>query len=161
MKYIGIDPGLKGAIVSIDSEDRTVKAYKMPSIDNYEEVKTILQELYVAPAKVIIERPILKPHIIMKPCPRCKNLSPVKVLQKGVMTSLINYGILLGTLISAGIPFEEVIPAKWKKYFKLEGDKKKSIRLAKELFPDAIDDINYHDGIAEAILISEYGRRNT
>lgn len=54
----------------------------------------------------------------------------------------------------------KVTPQKWKKYFKLDKDKHKSVELARELFPEAVDLLKLSkDGRAEALLIAEYGRR--
>ena len=76
-----------------------------------------------------------------------------------------NYGEILGILKAFNIKVIEVPPQRWKKEFDLIGkDKKASIDKAKELFPEAnlkrtprcrTDS----DGIAEALLIAEYGRR--
>ena len=57
--------------------------------------------------------------------------------------------------------FIKVTPQKWKKYFGLDKDKKKSIELAKKLFPDVSKFLTASkDGRAEALLIAEYGRNN-
>ena len=96
----------------------------------------------------------------MKPCPRCKSMIQYLHPQKGVRTSLINYGIILGILISMKIPYEEVDGSKWKKYYKLEGGgKKASIALAKQLFPEYAKQIGSDDNKAEAMLLADYGRR--
>lgn len=165
MYYVGIDPGKKGGIAVIDVEHNSVKfLIKMPEDENKEELKEFLTSLAplrdLVGIKVITERPILKPHFINKPCSRCRTMMKTAVMQQGVMTSLINYGIILGFLYAYEIPFEEVESAKWKKAFKLDKDKSKSIKLAKQLFPSVTNDIKSHDGMAEALLIAEYGRRN-
>ena len=67
-------------------------------------------------------------------------------------------------LDACNIETKLVSPQKWKKEFNLDSDKQKSIDTAKKLFPD----VNLfrtnrctkeHDGMAEALLIAEYGRR--
>jgi len=158
---LGIDPGNYGGFAIIKN-DAECSVFAMPKqweqeqmLNYFKEANTIFPSL-----KVIIERPIIKPHFISKLCPRCKAPIKTSVLQQGIMTSLINYGILIGVIKTLGIAFEEVESAKWKKYFKLNKDKKTSVKLAKELFPSLISDIGSNDGIAEALLIAEYGRRN-
>ena len=84
------------------------------------------------------------------------------------VTSMFNFGksfgYILGVLDACSIETKLVSPQKWKKEFNLDSDKQKSIDTAKKLFPD----VNLfrtnrckkeHDGMAEALLIAEYGRR--
>ena len=84
------------------------------------------------------------------------------------VTSMFNFGksfgYILGVLDACNIETKLVSPQKWKKEFNLDSDKQKSIDTAKKLFPD----VNLfrtnrctkeHDGMAEALLIAEYGRR--
>ena len=72
-----------------------------------------------------------------------------------------NYGWIRGVFDKAGIKIIDVSPQKWKGYFHLDSDKKKSIDLCKKLYPKAnlyrtprckVE----HDGIAEAILIGRW-----
>ena len=83
-------------------------------------------------------------------------------------TSMFNFGksfgYILGVLDACNIETKLVSPQKWKKEFNLDSDKQKSIDTAKKLFPD----VNLfrtnrckkeHDGMAESLLIAEYGRR--
>lgn len=164
MIYVGIDPGKKGGIAVLDAEHINVRQLvKMPADESPEDLHNLLRALVDdkdTGVKVVIERPILKPHFVNKQCSKCKAFIKTAVLQQGIMTSLISYGIILGFLLASGIPFEEIESAKWKKAFKLDKDKSRSIKLAKQLFPSEIQNIKSNDGLAEALLIAEYGRRN-
>ena len=76
-----------------------------------------------------------------------------------------NYGFIQGVLKAHEIPYELVTPQKWKKEFSCTSDKNTSIEVCKRLFPNvslkATDRCKKdHDGIAEALLIAEYGRRH-
>lgn len=84
------------------------------------------------------------------------------------VTSMFHFGksagFIEGVLSALKIPFELVIPQKWKKTFDLHADKTESINVCQKLFPSA----NLlptprckkpSDGMAEALLIAEYGRR--
>jgi hypothetical protein len=67
-------------------------------------------------------------------------------------------------LTAFGIPFELVRPQKWKREFSCTSDKNKSIEVAQRMFPDVSlmrteRCTKPHDGIAEALLMAEYGRR--
>ncbi len=76
----------------------------------------------------------------------------------------INYGKLLGILRVYEIDTQLVSPQKWKKAMGVTKDKQPSINKAKELFPNVSllptpRCTKDHDGMAEALLIAEYGRR--
>lgn len=75
-----------------------------------------------------------------------------------------NYGFIRGLLIAHGIPFEEVLPAKWQAEFglkrtdKSESDTQKKNRhkaKAQQLFPG----VKVTLWNCDALLIAEYGRR--
>jgi len=79
-----------------------------------------------------------------------------------------DFGELRG-LIRRVSAFITIMPMVWKKYFGLDGDKKKSIALAQKLYPDA--DLKYYtpggkptdkfdDNKAEALLIAHFGKSN-
>ena len=77
----------------------------------------------------------------------------------------MNFGFIQGVLKAYSIPYELVTPQKWKKEFSCTSDKNTSIEVCKRLFPNvnlkATDRCKKdHDGIAEALLIAEYGRRH-
>ena len=48
----------------------------------------------------------------------------------------------------------------WQKFFGLTNDKDQSLRLAKELYPEAPITLKKHHNKAEALLIAHYARRN-
>lgn len=68
-----------------------------------------------------------------------------------------SYGFLRGLLIGHRIPFEEVTPQKWQKEMGCltKGDKNVSKSRAQQLFPT----VKITHANADALLISEYGRR--
>lgn len=75
----------------------------------------------------------------------------------------LNFGWLKGVLDAFEISYQEIPPQTWKKEFGLNSKKEKSIEVCQQLFPDANlvphNGRKEHDGIAEAILMSEYARR--
>jgi hypothetical protein len=118
-----------------------------------------IADTYGGSAHVFIEKPFLKPHMVFKPCPRCKSPMRVPVLQHGVMETLVGYGIILGCLKAAGLEYTEISSSEWKEHFGLSSDKQLSFNEAATLFPDIKFKHKVQDGMAEAMLISEYGRR--
>lgn len=145
MIYVGIDPGKNGGIALIGdcipslvypfSEDRLVNEL-MASYRDYDMICT-LEHVHAMP-------------------------------KQGVSSTFnfgMNFGFIQGVLKAYGIPYELVTPQKWKKEFSCTSDKNTSIEVCKRLFPN----VNLkaterckkeHDGMAEALLIAEYGRRH-
>ena len=85
------------------------------------------------------------------------------------VTSMFHFGksagYIEGVLSALRIEYELITPQKWKKMFDLHSDKTESIKVCMDIFPE----VNLlptprckkpSDGMAEALLIAEYGRRN-
>lgn len=148
--YIGIDPGSMGAIAILNSDGSLQKS----EIYNAFEISNILSDLKSTNIDSVFICTLEKVHSM----PRDGVKQAFKFGE--------NYGFVKGSLVSLGIPFQEVTPQSWKKEFSLlKKDKSESIRTCKELFPG----VNLFrsdrckkesDGLAEAILIAEYGRRH-
>ncbi len=145
MIYIGIDPGVKGAIAWIS--DDGYGAVKMPPTTK--QVYDKIVDLAVARnASVTVEQ--------------------VQVMGKvfGAKAALSygqKYGEIIGILTALGIPIREVRAAVWKKGMNLDKDKNNSILKCERLFPK-LQLIPpgcrvVQDGLAEAILLAEYGRK--
>lgn len=149
--FVGIDPGKTGGIGIVC--DGMVSAIRMP--DELAGIKKALTHLPNAGDGLIV--------VIEKSQPMPKQGS-VSGFNYGR-----GYGVLIGMLTMAGIPYHEVRPTEWKKQI-LAGepdkkDKAVSIRVCERLFP-GVDLIpgkckNPQDGMAEALLLAEYGRRNS
>lgn len=156
MTIIGIDPGFTGAIVVVD--EGTFKPYSMPLL-----VRGKQKDLDY---RRVIE--ILEFH-------RPNHLFLERAVSFGMGTkSAFNYGRLFGMLEIAietvGISHTYVEPAKWAKEMhagitaELKSKFKSSIALER-LFPEWLDQVPkskkgvLHDGVIDALLIAEYGRR--
>lgn len=146
MIYIGIDPGKNGGIAFISDSFDTPLVYPFS-----EEV--LIRELKVNYRYYDM---------------RCV-LEKVNAMPGQGVVSMFNFGqnfgFIQGVLKAYEIPFELVPPQKWKKEFSVTSDKNTSIEVAKRLFPDVnLKATNKckkdHDGMAEALLIAEYGRRH-
>lgn len=175
---IGIDPGLKGGIAILSLDRLKSHVHKMPIMANGMDIcaaATILDDIEKTGqiALVVIEKVI--------PMPQQSSTSS--------MTMGVNYGMLTSMLRLRRLSYQEIQPAIWKKSMGLklakpnkkedaENDidpidtdsKKKSkatnkkaikelaIREASKLFPQHVFK-KTDDGIAEALLIAEFGRR--
>lgn len=149
MIYIGIDPGKNGGIAVL----HVLKNNQFVSASTYvfdeSSLINILDEVKSYSCKCTLE------HVHAMP-------------KQGVSSTFnfgMNFGFIQGVLKAYGIPYELVTPQKWKKEFSCTSDKNTSIDVCKRLFPN----VNLkaterckkdHDGMAEALLIAEYGRRH-
>jgi len=158
---IGIDPGLKGGVAFyVDGE---MAADPLEIIENTKGKKcvdvcalmSIIRIMRLAPTKnipdfrVYIESPFTR----------------IGERTKGALNSGIEYGRILGAFQSIGITPIEVKPQTWQKflYRGIPGKgKERSIIACRRLYPH-IDLFPgkkrvAHDGMADAVLICEYGR---
>ena len=151
MKIVGIDPGLSGALACIGRQTLLVRP--MPVIK-----LTKGQDLDGAEIKnfLIMEQP----NLVV--------IEQVNAMPGQGVTSMFNFGKSFGRLMGIceglEIPYELVRPQAWKKSMGIGGDKSSAIQKAKQLFP-AVSLLptprckKDHDGMAEALLLAEYGRR--
>ena len=142
MIYIGIDPGKDGALAMISDVGAASVAVFDPDI-----YKSALRA-FPGQARAVLE------HVGAMP-------------GQGV-TSMFsfgeNFGYIKGLLEAYQIPYELVRPQRWKKAFGISG-KNQSVEVCKRLFPGVSLRRTErckkdHDGMAEALLMAEYARRN-
>lgn len=146
--YIGIDPGQSGAMAVIHGEYVSVVTF---SESKYLET---LRGFNARRAFSVCSMFAIVEHV--GPMPKQGVTSTFKFGQ--------NFGLIQGMLYAMNIPFELVRPQKWKKMFSCTSDKNTSISVAQRLFPNvplfATPRCRKpHDGMAEALLMAEYGRR--
>ena len=148
MIYIGIDPGKNGGIAKINTDTGFVKTVTFSEESLISELEGYFM-FDKSPLRCVLEKVNAMP-----------GQGVVSMFNFGQ-----NYGFIQGVLKAYGIPYELVTPQKWKKEFSCTSDKNTSIEVCKRLFPN----VNLkaterckkdHDGIAEALLIAEYGRRH-
>jgi crossover junction endodeoxyribonuclease RuvC len=161
--WIGIDPGLTGAVAAIDDYGNLVALQDTPVItvrkgkgrrSEYSEpgmttlLEGILNSGEKAHARVLIENVHSMP-------------------KQGVASSFsfgVGFGIWRGIIAALRLPCERVEPTVWKRALHLSRDKGKAVQRALRLYPRA--DLGhtyhgrtiYHDGRAEALLLAHYAR---
>jgi hypothetical protein len=159
MIYIGIDPGLSGAVAVITPDYNIV--YDTPTV-LVEGEKT--KHKYIVPAMALL----LKPYSM-----GCRGVEVLAILEnvhsmpkQGVASSFCfgeGKGMWEGILAAFEIPMELVSPQRWKKAIMADQGKDKSAARFKAmaLFPDMAGALTLvkHDGRAEALLMAEYGKR--
>ncbi len=147
---LGIDPGKCGGIVGLTLDGEVEFIKEMP--DLMELIKFFRNGIQGQVYRVFIEK---------------QNAFP----KQGVVSMFRlgeHYGFLKGVLMVLNYSCEEVSSHKWKRFWGLfikgsrKEKKEKAIKKARELFPYVEDrfkiNLKRKDGIAEALLIAEYGR---
>ena len=159
---VGIDPGLAGGIAILNNGQATVQP--MPVLPNpngrgnsidARRVTDLLRQIMAqdpAPPLVVLER--------QQPMPR-----------QGVTSTFatgLGQGLLLGICCGLGVPVEIVQAQRWQKVMfagrPRQDSKAASIQRCQELFPSVSllatpRCKRPHDGMADALMIAEYGRR--
>jgi hypothetical protein len=146
---LGIDPGLTGGVALLRADGGLEFAEGMPvrqaavATVDVDQLRAWMQQR-IAPwtdAFAYVERAQAMP-------------------QQGV-SSAFNYGLLFGSVLTAlaslGIGYELVAPAKWKRDVGLNRDKRQSIALALQYYPQLAPLRAKDDGIAESVLLARWG----
>lgn len=144
MVYVGIDPGLAGGIGVIRT-DSDITAMKYTTQNLISLLKQFADETQV---QFFVEH--------------------VHAMPKQGVTSTFNFGMgfgqILGILEAFDRKYTLVKPSVWKRVMGVTADKQTSIRKCGQLFPEVslLPTSRCRvpsDGLAEALLIAEYGRR--
>lgn len=157
MLYIGIDPGLTGAVAMIQEigDEDAILIWDIPIIAmgarrkqlNMAGMTTILRTSYPESNKIIaaIEGQQAMPG---------QGVSSVFSLGQ-------TYGGIMGCLAALGIGYEIISPSVWKKAYRLSKNKELSRTRALELYPDCAPYLSRKKdhGRAEALLLADYLRR--
>lgn len=167
MIFIGIDPGIAGAVAFVDGGSGESKVFDLPIHSTQRRIDGLTLALLMrehAPAAVGGRVFLEQLHA---------RASGGGMQQMGSMMKTV--GIILGTIDCTRFPLEEVTPQKWKGTYGLIdkpslGGKRKtdsqrkaqSLDVARRLFPGLHADLKLakHDGRAEALLIAHWGLRN-
>lgn len=144
MIYIGVDPGKKGGFAIIQDEKHWVLPWdeehfveEMAGVMNLGKCVACVEQVGAMPGQGVVS----------------------------MFSFGKNAGFIEGVLSGLGIPYQLVLPKKWKAEFTLNGkDKAASVAVCKRLFPGV--DLRAtekckkdSDGMAEALLMAEYARR--
>lgn len=154
--YMGIDPGLNGAISIVDF-DNNVEIIDMP-----------LAELSVGGKT---KRRIVPERLAKGIARLVGNAAVVAYIEKvsampgqgvsSVFNFGTNFGLVRGVLAALEIECHEVAPVTWKKGMRLSSSKAGSLHLACSMFPRQAElfALKKHEGRAEAALIAAWGKK--
>ena len=158
MTYIiGIDPGLSGGVRIINKAGVATQSMAMPTVKlgkkNVLDLKSLNYIIHDhKPCTVVIEAQQAMPK---------QGVSSMFSIGKG-------FGQLEGLCVGLDVPYHIIRPREWQKEMFTglpKGNTKDHSKLiAQRLFPHITFKksdrcINIHDGMTDAILIAEYGRR--
>lgn len=153
MIYIGIDPGLDGAVAAIDDAGRVVAVADAPV------AQCGRRRDFLAADMARILRGILQSG------PACAAIELVHSMPEQSAVSAFcfgrGYGMWLGCLASCGIPVDMVSPQRWKGVMLADMPREKdSSRVrAQQLWPDLDLSRKKDHNRGDALLIAEYLRR--
>lgn len=172
MTVIGIDPGLDGGIAWLSESSGIVRVelWPMPTIGTKRRelcMPSLIDKLSPEAGQVFIERQ--QPIGTFKTKDRNGKVREVK---PGAVTSFQighNYGLICGVLWALELPYTTITARSWQAVMHAGLDKRlstkeRSIIAAQRLYPHvsllASEKCRKpHDGMADALLIAEYGRR--
>ena len=171
--FIGVDPGLGGAVAGIDSSGRFLFLFDIPTvekktkatkktkakvkrkIDGGELYKLILSnvDLDIEYCTALIEeQKVMHPKKI--PGKPDKTMGPTQTMSLGHTSGMIECAFQISEIK------HRIIPAKtWKALYKIPGGKdgkKVSLSLARMLFRSAPLNLQKHHDRAEALLLARY-----
>lgn len=153
---LGIDPGVHGAFCFMEDNGKVVKLIKMPLLDNKEIDRVRVKE-------IMLLMPI--DLIAIELC----RYTPKLVSAFTAFSFGVNIEIPHSIATTLGFPIEFIDPLKWKKYFNLfKKEKIESCVLVSKKYPELRSSVMkiiptkvkpiYYDGVADAILITEFCR---
>ncbi len=176
MLFVGIDPGLHGAVALIDGQRTRVEMHDCPlttdgKYDKLAMAAMIRRALDIAGGKPELLHVTLEGNHAAPQAGRCKHRPGVKVFERGSVASFaLGRGGALWEGILAALGIEPAMPSpeawKPKMLAGLPKGKASSVQQVIRLFPSAEVRMQLYgpnggirDGKAEAVLLAELGRR--
>lgn len=161
MIYLGIDPGVTGAVGAAGDGGSAVRDIPASVVSK----GTVKQEINGAllaellrrltlgrPATAVLERTAARPAMVH---------GKIRQGSASTFSMGVSRGVCLGVLGALGIPYVEVLPQVWKAHYKLIGkDKDASRTLAISLFPALAGELarKKDHNRAEALLLAKYAQ---
>lgn len=157
MIYMGIDPGLHGAVAFLDPATKALGVFDMPIFDVKGKSRLDMSGLHNA----------LSDGIALHGHPTIALVEDVHAMPAQGVASSFSFGFVTGAahmaLAALQIPMRLVAPGAWKRVMGLSADKDASRMRASQLYPQhaALWSRKKDDGRAEAVLLAHYAARIT
>lgn len=154
--YLGIDPGLSGALVLMDG--RALEVADVPTFTLTRNAKN-KREIDVQQLADIVEA-----FARSNPLVFIENSTPMP--QQGSASTFAfgkAFGIILGVCAANKLVIERIAPQRWKRALLVPKDKDGARARASQLLPAHAHNwrLHKHDGRAEAALLALYGARQS
>lgn len=153
MNFVGIDPGQSGGVVFLNDDGEIIGSDVMQG-----------PLWFISVMKPLTETIELQTMIFLEKCQPMPKNGSVSMFHYGT-----HFGELMGMLYALSLPFELVPPQSWTKTMHAGANKKdppkvRSLASVQRLFPKAnllatSRSRKPHEGLIDALLIAEYGRR--
>lgn len=160
MKYdyfVGIDPGLNGAIAIIDKDGKFVRVENLVKV--IKEYATGFVKQNLSPLDLHLKLEIIKHYFSTKSLVAVEYVTSMPTDGAASAFSFGDtVGVIRAVLDCSILPYIYVPVKVWKKHFNLTNNKEESRQKALEIFPEAHQDLKlkkYTDK-AEALLIARY-----
>ena len=156
--YIGVDPGLHGAVAMINEMGNLISVQDTPII--HVKRGTGGKNVYVETQMFALLQALSETGTIA--CVGIENQhSRPGQGAPATFSQGFGFGLWIMALAALKLPYEKIEPMNWKKAMSIppKSDKSASIVKALQLFPRADIHRKKDDGRAESLLISEYLRR--
>lgn len=157
---IGLDPGLSGGVALMTDEGKLLEVYAMPVTEKSELRFNFKSEVDGRQLFNIIRGEHWGwgegQSAFIEKVSAAPSQGVVSMFTFGQA-----YGTALGVLQALGFEVHKVSPSVWKTSMGLSRDKAQSLKMASKLWPefDHVWRLKKNDGLAEAALIAEYGRK--
>jgi hypothetical protein len=152
--YIGIDPGLSGALAVLAPDGTLEALWDTPTLTLRSRRR--LRQEYDMPGLVALLAPYGGPqtHVMIE-----ESQSMPGQGVRSMFTCGLGLGVWLGILAAVALPHTRIRPHIWKKALGLGQDKEASRLRAMQLYPHADLRLKKHHGRAEALLLARYGQQ--
>ncbi len=162
MKYLGIDNGLDGGLVLLDSDGAIQECLVMPTIDN-PNGKGRLVDAVTLSGWFRDWSEFTNIHVVLEKAQAMPGQGVVSMFSIG-----LSYGVMQGVVAALQLPVTLVHPKTWQKVMfadmAKQDTKAASVMVAQRLWPGQCwlatpKCKKPHDGLTDASLIAEWGRR--
>lgn len=154
--YIGIDPGLSGAIALVDYSGIFKEVLDIPTMMKGTGKGVVKKQLNAKELQNIIAWMIAEYGHLHAYVENVNSMPGQGV--SSVFSLGDTCGVIRAVLACENIPVDFIAPITWKKYYKLTRDKEEARAKAIKLYPDAaqyLTNVGHHNR-AEAILMARY-----
>jgi crossover junction endodeoxyribonuclease RuvC len=153
--YIGIDPGLGGAVACVAADGTLQALYDVPTL-TLSTSRGTRQEYDVAGlVELLAPYTGMPAHVVIEESQAMPGQGT-----RSMFTCGLGMGVWLGVLSALQLPHTRIRPHVWKKALGLKADKEQARLRAMQLYPAADLRLRKHHGRAEALLLAYYGQHN-